>query len=173
MKTKYKKCTTRKHSAFTIAECLIALMMTAIILAAIAVAFNAAAINYDENSDLFNSINTARQSLLRITNQLRTATAVSIAEPNDQCTIITAGGENITYSYDADAKIVYLITNDVPSDEDYILAENVTAMTVTKEIGVDANSVSFVKSVQILMTVKKGATEKTLAAASVIRKNLN
>lgn len=172
MKTKYKKCISRKNAAFTIAECLIALMMTAIILAAVAVAFNAAAINYDENSDIFYSINTVRQSLLRITNQLRTATAVSVAEPNSQCTMITAAGENITYSYDAPTQIVYLITNDDLTDEDYILAKDVTAMTVTKEIGVK-DSVSFVKSVQITMTVKKGATEKTLTAASVIRKNLN
>ncbi|MBW8001207.1 MAG: hypothetical protein FVQ80_04210 [Planctomycetes bacterium] len=172
MKTKYKKYGTNRKSAYTIVECLIALLITAIILAAVAVAFNAAAINYDENSDLFNAVNTARQSLLKITNDLRTANSVSIAEPNSQCTIITSAGQNITYSYDAVSQIVYLITNNDDTDEDSILAKDVTAMTVTKNIGVK-DAVSFVKSVQISITIKKGRTEKTLTAASVIRKNLD
>ncbi len=158
---------TSHDSGFTFAECLIALFVTAMILAAVAVAFNAAFINYEQNSDIFDSINSARQALIRITAQLRTATSVNTTESSSQCTFNTADGQNITYQYNSSAGTLYLITNDDLSDDDYLLCENVTAMTFTKVL-----SAACVKNVQISITVRHGGTEKTLATAVVIRKNL-
>ena len=60
-------------AGFTIAELLIALAITGLLLAAVAVAFNASITNYRENEDIFKTINTAGQALFRITSQLRTA----------------------------------------------------------------------------------------------------
>jgi len=65
--------------AFTIAELLLALAITGLLLAVVAVAFNASIINYGENEDVFKTINSARQALFRITSQLRTANAVDRA----------------------------------------------------------------------------------------------
>jgi len=159
------------RSAFTIAEMLIALAVTAILLAAVAVAFNASVISYRVNEDTFKAINSARQALSRITTQLRTATAVDPNAPGNECSMITADGDDITYRYSSNDNTLYLITNDDPSDSDYVLCDNVTAMTFTKNTGI-REMVVYVKSVQISITVQSGGLQKTLVAAAVIRKNL-
>ncbi len=157
---------------FTIVEALIALAVVSILLAAVAVAFNASAINYRENNDTFNAVNSARQALSRMTTQLRTANVVNPDSLNDECSLITAGGDDITYRYNSSAKKLYLITNDITTDSDYVLCNNVTAMTFTKDI-VTEGSQTKVKSVQISITVAAGDIQRTLSAAAVIRRNLN
>jgi prepilin-type N-terminal cleavage/methylation domain-containing protein len=155
-------------TGFTVAELLIALAISAMLLVAVAVAFNASAINYQENEDIFKTVNNARQALFRITSQLRTAYAVDPAAPNNECSFITAADENITYEFRNAENKLYLITN-VDSNE-YVLCDNVTAMTFTKtptDDGLDC------KSVQISMTVVSGNVQKTISAAAAIRRNLN
>lgn len=158
-------------NGFSLVELLVALAITALLLAAVAVAFNASVMNYTENEDIFKAVNSARQALYRITTQLRTATAVEPNEPVNECTFITAGGEDITYRYDgADGKL-YLITNDDSSDSDYVLCDNITAMTFNKDTRT-IDLVTFVASVQISMTVVSGDTERKVSGAVVIRRNL-
>jgi prepilin-type N-terminal cleavage/methylation domain-containing protein len=155
-------------TGFTVAELLIALAISAMLLVAVAVAFNASAVNYQENEDIFKTVNNARQALFRITSQLRTAYAVDPAAPNNECSFITAADENITYEFRNAENKLYLITN-VDSNE-YVLCDNVTAMTFTKtptDDGLDC------KSVQISMTVVSGNVQKTISAAAAIRRNLN
>jgi len=159
------------RSALTIAEMLIALAVTAILLAAVAVAFNASVISYRVNEDTFRAINSARQALFRITTQLRTATAVDPNTPNNECSLITVEGDDITYRYSSADNRLYLITNDDLTDSDYVLCDNVTAMTFTKNTAI-RDTVVYVKSVQISITVQSGGLQKTLVAAAVIRKNL-
>ncbi|MHC4457888.1 MAG: prepilin-type N-terminal cleavage/methylation domain-containing protein [Planctomycetota bacterium] len=156
---------------FTIIELLVALAITAILLTAVAVAFNASVISYRQNEDIFKTINSARQALFRITNQVRTADAVDPCAPDNECSLITAGGEDITYQYNSADNKLYLITNDDLSDSDYVLCENVAAMTFNKDTAVE-DSVLYVKSVQISMTVASGDVQRTVAAAAVVRRNL-
>jgi len=152
--------------AFTIVELLIALAITAMLLAAVAVAFNASVINYTENEKIYKAINGARQALFRITSQLRTATyVVPNATATNECTLTTADGEGLTYRYD-DPNL-YLVTTGDPTN--YKLCENVEEMTFTKDIDVEGK----VRSVQIEMTVSAGGLTKKLAAAAVIRRNLD
>ena len=101
----------RNINGFGIVELLIALAITALLLAAVAVAFNASIMNYCENEDIFKAVNSARQALYRVTTQLRTATAVDPCSPINECTFITAGGEDITYRYDSGDSKLYLIDN--------------------------------------------------------------
>jgi type II secretory pathway pseudopilin PulG len=159
-------------AGFTIAEALIALAIVSILLAAVAVAFNASVINYRENDNIFKAVNGARQALTRITTQLRTAAAVNPDSLNNECSLITAGGDDITYRYNSSAKKLYLITNDITTDSDYVLCDNVTAMTFTKDTVVEGSQTK-VKSVQISITVAAGDIQRTLSAAAVIRRNLN
>ncbi len=154
-------------TGFTIAELLIALAISAMLLVAVAVAFNASAVNYQENEDIFRTINNARQALFRMTSQLRTANAVDPAA-NNECSFITAAGEDITYQFRSAENKLYLITN-IDSNE-YVLCDNVTAMTFTKT---PTDDVLDCKSVQISMTVVSGNVQKTISAAAVIRRNLN
>jgi hypothetical protein len=140
------------------------------LLTAIAFAFQSSIVNYTENEDIFKTINSARQALCRITTQLRTADAVDPNAPANQCTFITPDSESISYDYrNADNKL-YLITNG--DGNEYLLCENVTAMTFTKN-AITENMITKVKSVQISMTVVNGNIEQTISAASVIRRNLN
>ena len=159
-------------AAFTIAEMLISLAVISILLAAVAVAFNASVINYRENNDIFKAVNGARQSLTRMTTQLRTADAVNPDSLTNEVSLITAGGEDVTYCYSSADKKLYLVTNDNASDPDYMLCNNVAAMTFTKNI-VTEGSQTKVKSVQISMTVTGGDTQRTVSAAAVVRRNLN
>jgi hypothetical protein len=151
---------------------LVALAITAILLAAVATAFNAAAINYRQNEDIFKAINSARQALFRITTQLRTAVAVDPNAPNNECTMITAAGQDITYRYVDDTGALYLITNDDLSDGDYLLCESVTAMAFTKDTVTEEGQTK-VKSVQISMAVASDQVERKLSAAAVVRRNLD
>jgi len=169
--TSNERRTTRHAPAFTFIEILIALAITAMILTTIAIAFNAAAMSYKQNYNTFKSVNNARQALLRITAQLRTASIVSTLESPTQCSFITAENQSITYLYDPSAKKLYLVTNDDLYDPDHLLCENVTAMTFTKALGYNPDP--YVKNVQISITVKYADIEKTLATAVVIRKKLN
>jgi prepilin-type N-terminal cleavage/methylation domain-containing protein len=157
---------------FTLAELLIALAIAAILLVAVAVAFNASAINYQENEDIFKVVNSARQALFRMTSQLRTADAVDPNAPSNECTLITAAGEDITYRYNSGDKKLYLVTNDDLTDSDYVLCDNVTAMNCTKTKVVE-DAVIKVKNVQISITVACDDIQKTISAAAAIRRNLN
>jgi len=158
-------------AGFTIVELLIALAITGLLLVAVAVAFNASITNYRENEDIFKTINTARQALLRVTSQLRTADAVDPCTPNNECTLITAGGDDITYRYNNGDSKLYLITNDDLSDSDYVLCDNITAMTFTKNTATE-DAVVYVKSIQISMTVISGNVQRTVSAATAVRRNL-
>jgi len=161
-----------RGAAFTVVELLISLAATAILLAAVAVAFNASVINYRQNEGIFQSLNNGRQALYRITTQLRTAQAVDPNAPSNECTLITASGENITYRYVAAEGKLYLVTNDDLSDSDYVLCDQVAGMTFTKQTFVEDSQIK-VKAVQISMVVGSGSCQRKLAAAAVVRRNLD
>jgi len=173
--TRYKKRDTpqdtlrwKYETGFTVVELLLALAIASILLATVATAFNASIINYRENEDIFKVINSARQALSRITTQLRTANAVDPNAPNNKCNFFTADSEDITYEYrNADNKL-YLITNS--DGQEYVLCDNVTAMTFTKTPTDDGTDC---KSVQISITVARGNAQRKISAAAVIRRNLS
>lgn len=165
-------CKKAHGGGFTIVELLIALAIASMLLASIAVAINASIINYRENEDMFKAINSARQALLRITNHIRTADAADHTSPVNECTLIAANGDDITYRYDNTDNKLYLITNYDSTDPDYVLCENVTAMTFTKQTFVE-DTVTKVRSVQVSITVVQGNAERKISAAAVIRRNLN
>ena len=163
---------TRYTRGFTVAELIIALAISSILLAAVAFAFQSSIMNYSENEDIFKTINSARQALCRITTQLRTADAVDPNAPANQCTFLTPSGEQITYDYRSADKKLYLVAE----SGEYVLCDNVTAMTFTNDtftIDIDGVIQTRVKSVQISMTVKNGDIENTISAAAVVRRNMS
>jgi len=155
------------HRGFTIIECLFGLTISAMLLTAVAVAFNASAINFRENEDLFRAVNNARQALTRMTSQLRTGSKVLPTAPSNQCSFFTAANENVTYNWRSDEKRLYVKMN--ATGQQYKLCENVTAASFTK-IPTDDNTDC--KGVLISLTVQNGRFQRTLAAAAVIRRNL-
>jgi len=177
----------RYHRGFTIVELLIALAITAILLTAIAVAFNASIINYTENQNIFKAINSARQALSRITTEVRTAKMV-VPDNNDptRCEVQCADGSTYHTYY----LVSYVDDNGQPKNKlklhvssnlndaiepltDPNLCDNVAAMTFNKDNCTPPGDVNDVKSVQISMTVISGDVRQTVSAAAVVRKVLN
>lgn len=174
---------TSNEYAFIIAELLLALAITGLLLVVVAVAFNASIINYGENEDIFKTINSARQALTRMTSQLRTAgyqvspdlfVAVDPNDPSNRCSLYTAIGDNLTYEYRDASDPDYpntLLLIDNSNDKKYVLCDNVTSATFTKTPILKSDGWDC-KSVQISMTVESGNIQRTLSAAAVIRRNL-
>jgi Tfp pilus assembly protein PilW len=146
---------------------LIALAITAILLTAIAVAFNASIINFNENQNIFKAINSARQALSRITTQVRTAEKVYVdGETVAQCSVETTDGRYIRYEYNSGDKTLYMKTN----GNSYVLCKNVDDMRFDKT---QSPKNSFAKNVQISMTIVSGDVRQTVSAAAVVRRNLD
>jgi len=158
----------KNKSGFTIVELLIALAISGILLTAVALAFQSSMMNYTENEDIFKTINGTRQALCRITTQLRTADSVDPCSPGNQCRFYTPDGQLITYDYRSADQKLYLVSGGT----DYLLCDNVTDMTFTKDVFNHDVFGPSVKSVQISMTVKNGDIENTISAAAAIRRNL-
>lgn len=153
-------------SGFTAMELLISLVIMGILLAALAVAFNASMVNYQENEKIFQTLNAARQALARMTSQIRTG-IVDLNAPSNQCNLITDPNEDITYEFRSADNKLYLITNS--NGNEYVLCDNVTNATFTKtptDDGADC------KSVRISLTVNDRGYEQKLVAAAVVRKIL-
>ena len=168
----------KTKKGFTIVELLLSMAILAMLMTAVAFAFDASVKNYEANQGIYKTLNTARQALLRITNDLRTAQAVQLIgtganeDPTDlsECTILLSDSSNVTYRFNSDDNILYYDDND--SGNSYVLCRNVTDMTFPRSTVPDDSTA--IRSVRIVMTVTddSGDVSQTLAAASIIRKNL-
>lgn len=147
-------------------ELLISLVIMGILLAALAVAFNASMVNYQENEKIFKTLNSARQALTRMTSQIRTG-YVDPNAPSNQCNLIADPNEDITYEFRSADNKLYLITNS--NGNEYVLCDNVIDAIFTKMPTADGIDC---KGVQIVLTVGEGNYEQKLVAAAVVRKVL-
>jgi len=156
-------------SGFTVIELLISLAIMGVLLAALAVAFNASMINYQENEKIFKTLNSARQALTRMTSQIRTGYVDANNITNEQiCEVLCADGSTVRFHYDSGNNRLCLY--DYNTTADYVLCDNVSAVVFKKEP--NSNPIPDVKSVRISLTVNDGDYEQKLAAAAVVRKVL-
>jgi len=156
----------KTSAGVSLVELLIVLAIMALLLTSLAAAFNASVINYRQNEDIFKTVNSARQALCRMTTQIRTG----LVDPNDvadqsTCQVLCSDGSEILYWYSEDDDILYL--RDLSSGSDYVLCDNVVALTFKKD---NSSPSGDVKSVQISMTVEKDDIQKIVSAAAVVRK---
>jgi prepilin-type N-terminal cleavage/methylation domain-containing protein len=163
----------KSNAGFTLVEILLSLMILGMLLAAAALAFNASATNYTENEAMFKAMNTARQALLRITTEIRTAQDVALmpsaVDPdNSQCSMHTSDGSDITYRYNSGNNTLYLDDNDASTS--YVMCENVTAITFERTPVPDEPAK--IRNVRISLTVSVDNISQTLATAAVVRRNL-
>ena len=161
----------RRENGFSVIELLIAMAISAMLLVAVAVAFSASMMSYRQNEDIFKAVNSARQALFRIKTQLRTATAVEPNSPANECTFITAGGDDITYRFNSGDGKLYLITNDDTTDSDYVLCDNVSAATFSSTTRT-VDAVTYVARVDMSITVVVGDAQRMVSSAAVIRRNM-
>lgn len=168
---------TNIKSGFTIIEILMSLVILAMLMAAVAVAFDASIVNFQANEGISKTMNTARAALLRMTTELRTAQGVAIigtgGDPDSsQCSLMTHDGRDITYRFAANENILYL--DDNIGGNSYALCRNVTEATFERAV-VPGSSPAAIRNVRIALTIADdlGKTTQTLAAAAVMRRNLN
>jgi prepilin-type N-terminal cleavage/methylation domain-containing protein len=155
-------------SAFTLVELLICLAIVGVILTAAAIAFDACIANYEANKNISDSVIKANQALSRMTADLRCAWPVQPTEPNNQCSMFTAEGNDITYLFNQAEGKLYLVDNKTSTS--YVLCENISSVSFDRTP--DANDAGKVKSVQITLTVGSGNSAQNACAAVVIRRNL-
>jgi prepilin-type N-terminal cleavage/methylation domain-containing protein len=165
---------------FTIVECLIGLAISAILLAAVAVAFNASLGNYRENERMYVTMNSARQALTRMTGEIRTAGYSDqsnpdfpewkgvkySATPTSRLDLFLANQEFVRYEFRSAEQKLYLVKLSTDPNQSYVLCDHVTnvVFTTTSDNGLDATSV------QISLTVADGDFARTLSAAAVVRR---
>ncbi len=157
--------------AFTLLELLIGMAIFSVLLAAIAVAMESSVNSCTINKDIYTSLNRARQTMARITYDLRNAQGVSTDSLTNECSLITQTGSDITYKWDSQTSKLWLITNDDLTDEDYLLCENVTALKFEKQI-INKDGTDRVKYVKISIEVTGKGKPQKLSTAVVLRKNL-
>ncbi len=158
--------TCKLKSAFTLVELLICLAIVGVVLTAVAIALDACVANYEANKNMSDSVIKANQALSRITADLRCAIAVEQTEPNNQCTMFMATGDNIKYLFSGGK--LYL----VKSGNSYKLCENISSANFDRTVGVNSLGEQCIKSVQITLRVGSGNYAWDACAAVVIRRNL-
>ncbi|MCF7956434.1 MAG: prepilin-type N-terminal cleavage/methylation domain-containing protein [Phycisphaerae bacterium] len=163
----------QKNSGFTIAEMLLAMTITALLLTALAASINASMVNLNANEGIYKTINNARQTLSRMTSELRTSQGVAVYEAFGLCTFVNAEGETISYwrwggndTFGLKKDTVYL-TRD---SQNYVLCSGVKDISFTK--GLDPADPNVVRNVRISMTVNHGDVTKKMATAAVIMRNM-
>lgn len=181
-----KSPTQKTRTGFTMVEVLISLTILATLMTAVAFAFDAAVTNYQTNKGIYETVNRGRQALLRMTNDLRTANIVALEaddSPNQssQISLFTRNGDNITYRFNSTNGKLEYVTNYDATDDDYVLCENITAMTfnrtehtIQRDNGAGGTGpVEAVRDVRIVLTLtdETGNISQTLAAATLIRRN--
>ncbi len=174
-----------RRRAFTLVEVILSLVILAILMAALGAAFQGSTNSYAASEGLTEMINTARQALLRITADIRTAQDGSVALidggihgdiDNHQCSLFRADGSHVTYHYNTstaasyntalDDQTLYLIINSGASAGTYRLCDHVLDMTF--ERGTDGVNVRNVR-IGMTLTDDTGQPPQTLHTAAVVR----
>ncbi|MCH8215446.1 MAG: prepilin-type N-terminal cleavage/methylation domain-containing protein [Planctomycetes bacterium] len=159
------------RSGFTLVEVLMSLAISAVILSAVALAFNASAVTYQKNQELHAAVNNGRQALLRMMAQLRTGFSVDPNAPANKCNFFAVTGpnsvEDLTYEFRTSDNTLYLITNS--NAKEYVLCTGVQSLTFDRLLTADASDC---RGVAVTMTVQSGDQQETLSSAVAIRRNL-
>lgn len=150
---------------FTLVEILIALAVGALLLTAVMVAFNGAAISYSENQAISDAVTNARQFLYKIIQQLRTAESVD-SVTDTQCSFTDDYGNNLNYSFDETNNSIKLTKDST----DHLVCGNVSGITFTETVS--AEDPNIVKSIRIDLEIFQNGSTRKLSAGTSLRKNL-
>ncbi len=134
----------KSRRGLSLAEVMISLAISAMLLTAVAAAFSASSEAIEINDQFFRASQAARVSMNQILTEIRRANAVQVPAGNSSLSMITFDNKDRTYSYDAANKRLKLITNDVLTDPDYTLASNCTSTTFDVDTFTDAGGIKHV-----------------------------
>jgi len=167
----------RTAKAFTLAELLLALTISALLLLAIATVMYAGLESYKQNDQLATVTQTARSVLNRMTRDIRTAEAVDY--DNEVFTIIPpddgSGITEIQYERDGEELIYRVTKNGVETTENLIASSDdvyISAFTVTEETGQDWQGYDCTKCLTIRLTLSIDGKTHSFSATARPRRNL-
>lgn len=159
----------KSRRALSIVEMVISLAIAAMLLTAVAAAFTASAAAVEVNDDFFRASQAARVSLNQILTDLRRSDGVEVPT-STLVEVITWDGLDRGYQYDAVNAQIKLITNDVTTDPDYVLARNVTACAFAADTSVDAQGITHYVRISVTLTVQVGENRITLTGSVAPRR---
>lgn len=172
--------TQRDHtqSGFTLIEILMALAISGMLLAAVATAFNASIMNYEDNQEVYEALSRARQSMTRMTTQLRTATNVfsdNFTPGTHLCEFFDDSNPAKLYTFEYRSNDNKLVLIDEGTDKEYDLCQNVTHLEFTKTPMsplIEGSDPDDAQSVSISMTVQVGDRTQNLTSTVAVRRKL-
>ena len=144
----------KARRGLSLAEVMISLAISAMLLTAVAAAFTASSDAIEQNDTFFRASQAARVSMTQILTEIRRANAVQVPANNKSLSIITHDNKDRTYSFDSAAQKLKLITNDILTDPDYTLANNCTSATFDADTFTDAGGIKHVVRVAVTVIVK-------------------
>jgi len=165
-----KHRTKKSRRGLSLAEVMISLAISAMLLTAVAAAFTASSDAIDVNDQFFRASQAARVSMTQILTEIRRANAVGIPANNATLSMITHDGKDRTYKYFPTESKLKLITNDVLTDPDYTLASNCTSTTFDVDTYTDAGGVKHVNRVAVTIVVKVSGNVIRLTGSAAPRK---
>ena len=134
----------RRRRGLSLAEVLIAGSIAAMLLLAIAAAYDAMAQSVEVNDRFNRAAQIARISVRKIVEEVRTAEACQVGTSAQQSQtsiigapnldVIRGDGKIVHYLFDADAKQVRLVVDDAVSPMDVVLARDVESASFTADI---------------------------------------
>jgi prepilin-type N-terminal cleavage/methylation domain-containing protein len=159
----------RRHTktAFTLIEMLLSLAIMAVVLTAVAVAFNGSAVNLSENKEIYQGTTVARMALTRMANQLRTASSIATTTAGNVLDFYDINNARNYLHYNSGTKALYV---DTAGRTNVLLCENVKSVTFTPTLGLDSYNHNVVQNVKIQMTISSGNNDANMATSVTIRK---
>lgn len=166
--------------ALSLAEVMISLAITAMLLTAIAAAFQSSAAVIENNDRFFRATQSARVALGQILTEIRRCDSVQVS--STQIDIIRptetrpANEKMRSYKYDAaNKRIVLFITHlDNTTTGQFPAAESVVSIApFTYDMGTDANNTACVARVSVALEVKVGSSDIRLSGSAAPRRSLS
>jgi type II secretory pathway pseudopilin PulG len=165
----HRNAGTRRRSAMGLVEVMISLAIAATLLTAAAAAFTASARAVEANDTFFRASQAARVSLNQILTEVRRSWSVDVVSAN-QINMETHDLRDRSYVYDSTTQTLKLVTNDVTTDPDYTLCNNVTTHAFSSDTVTDSNGISHTVRVSVTLVVKVGENSVRLTGSAAPRR---
>jgi len=169
----------RRRSGLSMVEILISLAITALLLTATAIAFDAALTSYKANHDISMVNVAARNAVHQITSTIRSAwndpdfDTIDVSDDGTECALVDSTARHIIYRYAADSQQLQMNINN--GEQWYVLIDNIQPISddepfFTATYADDADfAPGTVAQVEMRFIIGHGDVTRTIAAAAVPR----
>ena len=168
----------RRSAGLSLVEILVALAITAMLLTATAMAFDAALRSYQANHDMAMTSIAVRNSLYQMCAAIRSAwnddiNSIVVSTDGSQCSLVDANGQNLIYRYDANMNQLQVNVN--YGADWYVFIDNVEPIITGDKIitAVAPFGTGFppgtLGRIDIRFKVRSGGESRTVSASAVPR----